>query len=155
MRVAHLPAGVFVWPPRHVGDPQGSAPLQPRQPRAVGHRMPLVQVGVRVDDLRVLQHPFAEVVHHGGDVADTAQTFIKSRLTHNSVLLTQPRPSGARSRAGGPVTSRTVLLLPRMRLPPVKFKRVTIGAWLSKIRAWLSKALATPGACFAGLPIPS
>src|SRR5215470_3022951 len=114
MRVAHLPAGVFERPPRHVGEPKGSSPLQARQPRAVGHRVPLVQLRVRVDDLRVLQHPFAESVRHGGDGEDAAQTYIKSRLTHNSVLLTEPRPQPRpRPRAGGPFTRRTILLLPR------------------------------------------
>ena len=49
--------------------------------------MPLVQVGVRVDDLRVLQHPLAEAVGHGSDGEDAAQTFIKSRLGHDSILL--------------------------------------------------------------------
>jgi len=47
----------------------------------------VLQLGVRVDDLRVLQEPVAEVVDHGRDVEDAAQTFIKSRLTHDSVLL--------------------------------------------------------------------
>jgi hypothetical protein len=49
--------------------------------------MPLVQLGVRVDDLRVPQHPVAEVVGHGGNGEDATQTFIKSRLSHDSVLL--------------------------------------------------------------------
>ena len=62
------------------GEPEGSSPLQPRHPRAVGHRMPLVQLGVRVDDLRIPQQPVAEVVHFGGDGEDAAQTFIKIRF---------------------------------------------------------------------------
>src|SRR5215470_15301305 len=87
MRIAHLQAGVLEWPPRLHGDPQGSAPLQARQPRVVGHRMPLAQLGVRVDDLRVLHQPVAEVVDDRGDGEDAAQTFIKSRFCHDSALL--------------------------------------------------------------------
>src|SRR5262249_29651598 len=103
MRIAHLLAGVQEWPARLHGQPPGSAPLQARHPGVVGHRVPLVQLGVRVDDLRVLYQPVAEVVDYGGDVEDAAQTFIKSRLTHDSVLLTEPRPQPRpRSRAGGP-----------------------------------------------------
>ena len=48
--------------------------------------MPLVQLGVRVDDLRVPQQPVAEVVYDGGDGEDAAKTFIKSRLGHDFVL---------------------------------------------------------------------
>jgi hypothetical protein len=84
MRIAHLSAGVFEWPPRQRGEPQGSSPLEARQPRAVRHRMLLVQLGVCVDDLRVLQQPVAEVVYYGGDGEDAAKTFIKSRLGHDS-----------------------------------------------------------------------
>src|SRR5215471_18243463 len=67
--------------------PTGSSPLQARHPRVVGHRMPLAQFGVRVDDLRVLHQPVAEVVDDGGDGEDAAKTFIKSRLCHDCVLL--------------------------------------------------------------------
>jgi hypothetical protein len=35
--------------------------------------MPLVQLGVRVDDLRVPQQPVAEVVYYGGDGEDAAK----------------------------------------------------------------------------------
>jgi hypothetical protein len=49
-------------PTRLHGEPPGSAPLQPRQPGVVRLGMPLVQLGVRVDDLRVLGQPIAEVV---------------------------------------------------------------------------------------------
>src|SRR5215471_18301593 len=87
MRIAHLQACVLEWSPRLHGDPQGSSPLQARHPRVVGHRMPLAQFGVRVDDLGVLHQPVAEVVDDGGDGEDATQTLIKSRLTHDSVLL--------------------------------------------------------------------
>src|SRR5215470_12923197 len=97
MRIAHLFAGVQERPPRLHGQPPGPAPLQARHPGLVGHRMPLVQLGVRVDDLRVPQQPVAEVVDHGRDVEDATQTLIKSRLTHGSVLPratpTEPRPT--------------------------------------------------------------
>ena len=46
--------------------------------------MPLVQVGVRIDDLRVIQQPVAEIVDYGGDGEDAAKTFIKRRLGHGS-----------------------------------------------------------------------
>src|SRR6516225_2874318 len=87
MRIAHLQAGVLEWPPRLHGDPQGSSPLQARHPRVVRHRMPLAQFGVRVDDLRVLHQPVAEVVDDGGDGEYAAETFIKSRFCHDSALL--------------------------------------------------------------------
>src|SRR5215468_5491313 len=87
MRIAHLQACVLEWPPRLHGDPQGSSPLQARHPRVVGLRMPLAQFGVRVDDLRVLHQPVAEVVDDGGDGEDAAETFIKSRFCHDSALL--------------------------------------------------------------------
>src|SRR5215468_11860610 len=87
MRIAHLQACVLEWPPRLHGDPQGSSPLQARHPRVVGLRMPLAQFGVRVDDLRILHQPVAEVVDDGGDGEDAAETFIKSRFCHDSVLL--------------------------------------------------------------------
>src|SRR5215510_12210678 len=87
MRIAHLQAGVLEWPPCLHGHPQGSSPLQARHPRVVRHRMPLAQLGVRVDDLRVLHQPVAEVVDDGGDGEDAAKTFIKSRFCHDSVLL--------------------------------------------------------------------
>src|SRR5262249_15125638 len=86
MRIAHLQARVLEWPPRLHGDPQGSSPLQAWHPGVVGHRMPLVQLGVRVDDLRVPHQPVAEVVDDGGDGEDAAETFIKSRFCHDSVL---------------------------------------------------------------------
>src|SRR3954453_17061966 len=95
MRVAHLFSGVQEWPPRLHGQPQGSAELQARHPGAVGLRVPLVQLGVPVDDLRVLNPPVAEVVDHGRDVEDAAQTLIKSRLTHDSAL---PRATARLSR---------------------------------------------------------
>src|SRR5215472_5101874 len=101
MRVTHLFSGTQEWSPRLHAEPPGSAPLQARHPRVVGHRMPLVQLGVRVDDLRVLHQPVAEIVDHGRDVEDAAQTLIKSRLTHDSVLLTKLRPTPARPRTGG------------------------------------------------------
>src|SRR5215469_3786442 len=120
MRIAHLLAGVQERPPRLHREPPGPAPLQARHPGVVGHRVPLVQLRVCVDDLRILQQPVAEVVDHGGDVEDTAQTLIKSRLTHNFILLTEPQPHPrAWSRAGGLFMRRTVLLLPRTRLPQV------------------------------------
>src|SRR5215813_13040367 len=105
MRIAHLQACVLEWPPRPHGDPQGSSPLQARHPRVVGHRMPLAQFGVRVDDLRVLHQPVAEVVDDGGDGEDAAETFIKSRLTHDSVL---PRatPRLSRGQLRGPNPGR-------------------------------------------------
>src|SRR5215472_3966051 len=87
MRIAHLQACVLERPPRLHGDPQGSSPLQARHPRVVRHRMPLAQFGVRVDDLRVLHQPVAEVVDDGGDGEDAAKTFVKSRFCHDSVLL--------------------------------------------------------------------
>src|SRR5215475_14065311 len=87
MRIAHLQACVLEWPPRLHGDPQGSSPLQARHPRVVCHRMPLAQFGVRVDDLRVLHQPVADVVDDGGDGEDAAETFIKSRFCHDSALL--------------------------------------------------------------------
>src|SRR5215469_10327415 len=87
MRVAHLSAGVQEWPARLHGDPPGPSPLQTRQPRVVGHRMPLVQLGVRVDDLWVLQEPVAEVVDDGGNGEDATQAFIKSWFCHDFVLL--------------------------------------------------------------------
>src|SRR6516162_769118 len=87
MRIAHLQACVLEWPPRLHGDPQGSSPLQARHPRVVCHRMPLAQFGVRVDDLRVLHQPVAEVVDDGGDGEDAAQTLVKSRFCHDSALL--------------------------------------------------------------------
>src|SRR5215510_12898737 len=108
MCIAHLQAGVLEWPPRLHGDPQGSAPLQARHPRVVCHRMPLMQLGVRVDDLRVLHQPVAEVVDDGGDGEDAAETFVRSRLSHDSVLLraaslltaAHPRPDTGRWRPG-------------------------------------------------------
>src|SRR5215469_6402532 len=94
MRIAHLQTCVLEWPPRLHGDPQGSSPLQARHPRVVCHRMPLAQFGVRVDDLRVLHQPVAEVVDDGGDGEDATQTLIKSRFCHDSVLpRATPRPS--------------------------------------------------------------
>jgi hypothetical protein len=48
--------------------------------------MPHVQLGVGVDDLRVLQQPVAEAVDDGGDGEDATQAFIKSRLRHDSLL---------------------------------------------------------------------
>src|SRR6516165_12805761 len=87
MRIAHLQARVLEWPPRLHGDPQGSSPLQARHPRVVCHRMPLAQFGVRVDDLRVLHQPVAEVVDDGGDGEDAAETLIKSRFCHDCALL--------------------------------------------------------------------
>src|SRR5215471_17314276 len=86
MRIAHLQACVLEWPSRLHGDPQGPSPLQARHPRVVRHRMPLVQLGVRVDDLRVLHQPVAEVVDDGGDGEDAAKTFIKSWFCHDFVL---------------------------------------------------------------------
>src|SRR5215469_15213907 len=86
MRIAHLQACVLEWPPRLHGHPQGPSPLQARHPRVVRHRMPLAQLGVRVDDLRVLHQPVAEVVDDGGDGEDAAKAFIKSRFGHDSVL---------------------------------------------------------------------
>jgi len=96
MRVTHLFSGVQEWPPGLHGEPPGPAPLQARHPRVVGHRMPLVRLGVRVGDLRVLHQPVAEVVDHGGDVADAAQTFIESRLgmTPPSLLSCGPPAPG-------------------------------------------------------------
>src|SRR5690349_20180336 len=96
MRIAQLSAGVLEWPPRYRGEPQGSEPLETRQPRMVGHRMPFVQLGVRGDDLRVLHYSFAEVVTDGGDGEDATQTFIQRWLCHDFVLpwvcvLTGPR----------------------------------------------------------------
>src|SRR5215831_17887129 len=119
MRVTHLFSGIQEWPPRLHGEPPGSAPLQARHPRVVGHRMPLMQLGVRVDDLRVLQQPVAEVVDHGRDVEDATQTLIKSRLTHGSVLLTKPRAHPRPAPRRRPFMRRTVLLLPRTPLTPV------------------------------------
>src|SRR5262249_54650007 len=87
MRIAHLQACVLEWPPRLHGDPQGSSPLQARHPRVVGHSMPLAQFGVRVDDLRVLHQPVAEVVDDGGDGEDAAETFITSRFCDVFALL--------------------------------------------------------------------
>src|SRR5262249_50548829 len=87
MRIAHLQARVLERPPRLHGDPQGSSPLQARHPRPVRHRVPLAQFGVRVDDLRILQQPVAEVVDDGGDGEDAAKTFVKSRFSHDSALL--------------------------------------------------------------------
>src|SRR5215469_71712 len=101
MRIAHLQACVLEWPPRLHGDPQGSAPLQARHPRVVDDRMPLAQFGVRVDDLRVLHQPVAEVVDDGGAGEDAAQTFIKSRFGHDSVPLSTAAHLRPRSRAGG------------------------------------------------------
>src|SRR5262249_32340236 len=106
------------------GEPPGSAPHQARHPRVVGHRMPLVQLGVRVDDLRVLQQPVAEVVDHGRDVEDATQTLIKSRLTHGSVLpratptepRPTPRPEPGRSRPSSH-TKTQPLSLPILGLP--------------------------------------
>src|SRR5215475_3277337 len=96
MRIAHLQARVLERPPRLHGDPQGSSPLQARHPRVVRHRMPLAQFGVRVDDLRVLHQPVAEVVDDGGDGEDATQTLIKSRFCHDSVL---PRATPDRAAA--------------------------------------------------------
>src|SRR5215831_4679101 len=96
MRIAHLQACVLEWPSCLHGDPQGSSPLQARHSRMVGHRMPLAQFGVRVDDLRVLHQPVAEVVDDGGDGEDAAETFVKSRFCHDSVL---PRATPDRAAA--------------------------------------------------------
>src|SRR6266566_1758671 len=49
--------------------------------------MPFVQLGVRLDDLWVLQESVAEVVHYGGNGEDATQTFIKSWFCHDFVLL--------------------------------------------------------------------
>src|SRR2546423_4603505 len=48
--------------------------------------MPFVQLGVRLDDLWVLQESVAEVVHDGGNGEDATQTFIKSWFCHDFVL---------------------------------------------------------------------
>src|SRR2546421_10571284 len=48
--------------------------------------MPFVQLGVRLDDLWVLQQSVAEVVHDGGNGEDATQTFIKSWFCHDFVL---------------------------------------------------------------------
>src|SRR5215467_2441667 len=66
--------------------PTGFFPTSGPASAVVGHRMPLAQFGVRVDDLRVLHQPVAEVVDDGGDGEDAAETFIKSRFCHDSVL---------------------------------------------------------------------
>src|SRR5947199_9354649 len=86
MCIAQLSAGVFKWSSRQRGEPQGSEPLEARQPPGVRHGMPLVQLGVRLDDLWVLQESVAEVVHYGGNSKDATQTFIKSRFCHDFVL---------------------------------------------------------------------
>src|SRR5438105_938642 len=49
--------------------------------------MPFVQLGVRLDDLWVLEESVAEVVHYGGNGEDATQTFIKSWFCHDFVLL--------------------------------------------------------------------
>src|SRR5215467_11392983 len=67
--------------------PTGFFPTSGPASAVVGHRMPLAQFGVRVDDLRVLHQPVAEVVDDGGDGEDAAETFIKSRFCHDCVLL--------------------------------------------------------------------
>src|SRR5215469_16447867 len=123
MRIAHPQARVLKRPPRHVGNPQGSAPLQARHPCAVGHRMPLVQLRVRVDDLLVPQQPVAEVVDYGGDGEDAPQTLIKSRLTHNSVLLTEPQPRLRPWSRSGSLHEADGTLLAAYAPPPQRVKR--------------------------------
>src|SRR5215469_7089344 len=150
MRIAHLQACVLEWPPRLHGDPQGSAPLQARHPRVVGHRMPLVQFGVRVDDLRVLYQPVAEVVDDGRDGEDAAEAFIKSRFCHDSVLLCVSWPwhqgrsrdgpvapvqslAGTRVRGPGPPPGTAA---PRRARPPATQALSTRPAGLA-VRGWL------------------
>src|SRR6516165_6555066 len=115
MRIAHLQAGVLEWPPRLHGDPQGSSPLQARHPRVVCHRMPLMHFGVRVDDLRVLHQPVAEVVYDCGDGEDAAETFIKSRFCHDSVLLCVSWPWHQSRSRDGPVAPVESLAGTRVR----------------------------------------
>jgi len=65
MCIAKLSAGVLKWPTGQRGDPQGSQPLEPRQPARVRLHVPFVQLGVRLDDLGFLQKPVAEVSRNG------------------------------------------------------------------------------------------
>src|SRR5262249_32346447 len=103
MRIAQVEAGVFEWPPGLRREPQRSPKLQARHPGVVGHRVPLVQLGVRINDGRVLQQPVAEAVDYGGDGEDAAQTLIKSWLAQDSSPLIA---TTGRSPAGRPPCSQ-------------------------------------------------
>src|SRR5215475_7189322 len=99
MGVAQLPAGVLKWSSRQRGEPQGAQPLEARQPRSVRLSVPLMQLGVRLDDPGVLQEPVAKGVDDGGDGENATQTLIQCWLCHDFILLWDLRPCWPRGLA--------------------------------------------------------
>src|SRR5215468_3252316 len=119
MRIAQVEAGVIEWATRLRGEPQRSSKLQSRHPGVVGHRVPLMQLGVRIDDGLVLQQPVAEAVDYSGDGEDSAETLVKSRLAHDSAPSLNHRPgpplAGQCSQRYVPHTSGTLVALRLVR----------------------------------------
>ena len=68
--VPQLPRRVLERAAGDVCDPQRPEELEAWQPSRVGLRVPLAQLGVRLDDRWVLQQPVAEAVHDSGDRED-------------------------------------------------------------------------------------
>jgi len=101
--------------------------------------VPLVQLGVRVDDLRFITSRSLKSLTTAAMLKMPPQTFIKSWLTHDSVILTEPRPDPRPGPAQAGPSQAGRYCSCRAGAPPVSF----------------SKALAAPDACFATLPTPS
>src|SRR5439155_17128020 len=84
MGVAKGFARVLIRSARHRRDPQCAPELEPRQPRLVFLRMPFLELGVCIDDLRIFQKLVAEAVHHRCDCVDATDALVETTLSHAS-----------------------------------------------------------------------
>src|SRR5919198_3067706 len=82
MGVAQLPGRVLKGSAGDRGDPERPQELEPWQTPFVALRVPLLQFGACIHDLRVLQELVAEVVHHRGNRIDAPEAFVERRFWH-------------------------------------------------------------------------
>src|SRR5919201_720693 len=82
MGIAQLPGRVLKGSAGDGGDPERPQELEPWQTPFVALRVPLLQFGARIHNLRVLQKRVAEVVHYRGDSIDSSDAFIERRFGH-------------------------------------------------------------------------
>src|SRR5687767_769621 len=71
----------------HRADPQCPQELEARQPRLVFLRVPFLQLGVCIDNLRILQKLVTEVIHYRRDGEIATESFVKAFLCHFSTSI--------------------------------------------------------------------